>query len=407
MKLNFRYVSLCLSLISLQAHAWEDTKVLPKGVRRLAVRLVSTQVTEKSSSNGELKALASPLQRSLTFKDLLKQESNALKRTLSKGFLDANGLRQDDAVGDFDADLIMNTNIVAPLFAYGLADNFSLGIVVPVYRAEARVQMDFNPSQNGQRLVAALSDSYSNKTEAARDTGMRINNALDGMQQTLEKNGYKPIEDWQATGLGDIIVSAKYRTFESEYISNALQVGVVAPTGRVDDPDNLIDLAFGDGQWDIFGMVVFDQPLAESVTLSEYAKYTEQLPGKKTVRLITEEESIAVEKDSVRFKLGNKLDLGTNIAMNLDSGFLGVAGYQYYRKWNDYYKAGASSDVLARNTDQSSQAGEFALGYSSVSSFRRGLAKVPFDSTLIYKHTWTSRNIPVAQLVQWETNLYF
>ncbi|MFO0723496.1 MAG: transporter [Myxococcota bacterium] len=51
-------------------------------------------------------------------------------------------------------------------------------------------------------------------------------------------------------GIRDMIMGAKYQWFHGERLHLSTLLYVVAPTGKPDDPDDLFDPAYGDGQWD-------------------------------------------------------------------------------------------------------------------------------------------------------------
>lgn len=53
------------------------------------------------------------------------------------------------------------------------------------------------------------------------------------------------------SGFRDLILGAKYQFYHGRHIYLAGIGYVIAPTGKVDDPRDLFDLNFGDGQWDI------------------------------------------------------------------------------------------------------------------------------------------------------------
>lgn len=52
------------------------------------------------------------------------------------------------------------------------------------------------------------------------------------------------------SGFRDLILGAKYQWWHTELLRLSSLVYVVTPTGSPDDPDDLFDPAFGDGQWD-------------------------------------------------------------------------------------------------------------------------------------------------------------
>jgi len=71
------------------------------------------------------------------------------------------------------------------------------------------------------------------------------------LARNLIDNGYKPLQNWSGKGLGDTQLVLKNRSFDADGVAVATQAIVTAPSGRIDDPDNLLDKGFGDGQWDV------------------------------------------------------------------------------------------------------------------------------------------------------------
>ena len=65
------------------------------------------------------------------------------------------------------------------------------------------------------------------------------------------------------SGFRDLILGAKYQWFHGRNISLSSLLYVIAPTGTPDDPDDLFDPAFGDGQWDAALLVGATIPLGD------------------------------------------------------------------------------------------------------------------------------------------------
>jgi hypothetical protein len=398
-----------VSLASQSAFGFEDTRVMPKGVRRLTFRLLNTNIAEKTSSDGERRSLGRPLEKDLTFKDIVKNESNLTKRSLTKGFLGYAGYSDPDSVGTFDADVKTRLTVFAPIATYGLTDKVTLAAAFPIYNMATSVDAGFNANATGQAFVNALGDGWNNQRISALEATEKINNAVQRLNDKLDKNGYRQLENWQKTAPGDLQLLAKVRTFDAGFVSNALTLGTVAPTGRIDDPDNLIDKGFGDGQWDIFGGTAFDQPLGETgISFNQYGKYTWQLPGRRTVRLATEDETIEVEKRSTAFKLGDKIDAGASLQYAPDFGLVSGTGYNFSHKNADVYDAPSDAKAkLQKDTLEQAHQLEVELGYSAVPAYRRGQVPVPFEAKLNYKHQLASRNMPVTHLLQFDAGVFF
>lgn len=408
-KKNLLLFSLVVA-IAPPALALEDTKIMPVGIRRVSLRTLGTVINKKTDADGVKQDLSKPLEKDLTFNDVLKSEKDPLKKQLSTGFLLYEKFNLTDSVGDFKADLSGRVTVFAPIVTYGLTSKVTIAAAMPIYNMAMTPSVAFNANALGSRFLSTLANSYNNQTEAARDAGGKINDAVGQLNKKLSDNGYRPIANWKVAGLGDLQVLSKIQVLDARFVKSAVTAGAVAPTGRVGDPDNLIDKGFGDGQWDLFAGLAGDEPIgATGFFVNQYVKYTAQLPGKKTVRLITEDEPIEVPKGSVHFKLGDKLETGASLQYaNATSGIGGGIGYNYYNKWKDLYRnAGISKVTLEKNTFECMHQAEFELSYSSVPAFLRKEIVLPFETKLNYKRHLASKNMAVTDFLQLEAGVFF
>jgi len=392
-----------------RAYAFEDTRVMPRGVRRLSLRMVTSDIKAKTSPSGDRMELSKPLNKDLKFKDVVKSEDNPTKRNLTKGFLGYADYDANQSVGAFDGKVRTRVSVFAPILTYGLTDVVTVAAAMPIFNMATSVGLGFKGNATGQDFVDTLANGYNNQRTSAVDASEKFANAVQRLNDKLDRNGYRRLENWQETGPGDLTVLAKWRSFESTYFQSAIQGGVVAPTGRVDDPDNLIDKGFGDGQWDIFQTVGFDQPIGETgLLVNEFVRYTWQLPGERTVRLQTEEETIEVEKTNARFKLGDKIDAGTSLQYGSDIGLTSGVGYNFFHKGEDFYDVDAAArDKLERDTLEQSHQLEVEIGYSAVPAYRRKQVPVPFETKFNYKYQLASRNMPITHLFQLDAGVFF
>jgi len=390
------------------ALAFESAKTLPAGVRNLDVRTVNTRIEEKTNGDGKAIPLAEPLAQQLTFDKIAKGEDE-LKAQLLRAFLLDNGFQEDDVVGEFSADLNAAVSVVAPIFGYGITENLTLAVAVPYYRATTKVEVGFTPNATAQRFLDALATTENNQTAAAREAGDKLNNAVARLNSKLADNGYRELEDWEGRGIGDVTLAAKHRAFDNGLFAFASTTGVVLPTGRVDNPDILTDLAFGDGQWDVFGQLITDESLGGGFLVNQHAKYTAQLPGRKVVREATFDEAIEVQQKNTRFKLGDKIDAGASLQWTPRFGLISGIGYTYFKKYGDRY-TDVDADAKAKlqdETDQESHNREAVLGYSTVPHYQSGAFGLPVELKLTYTSPISSKNLPVSDLYQVDFNLFF
>lgn len=395
-------------MMSFRVEAFENTQVLPKGVRNLNLRSVNTEFDEKSGPNGTPVPLAEPLMEDLTFALIAKGEEK-LRGDQIRAFLTTEGFEESDSVGQFTADVNGRISVFAPISSYGLTDRHTVALAIPVYSASTSASVGFQPNANASAFLAALSRPENNQTIAAREAGDKINNAVARLNDKLVDNNYQALQDWNAQGLGDITLASKYRALNTSVFGVATTNGVVAPTGREDDPEILTDIPFGDGQWDLFTQLAFDQTLVKGLVVNQFGKYTVQLPGSKTVRALEEDESIEVPYTSTRYKLGDKVDAGASLQWSPSFGLVTGVGYTYFRKFGDLYKDTRAETkwLLEENTDQLAHNSEIQFGYSTIPHYQAGTFAVPMEVKLTYIRQMSSRNMPITDLAQFDLNLFF
>ncbi len=405
---TFTYLVLSVLAVAPEALAFENAKVLPPGVRNLNVRQVNTNISAKTDGNADAQPLAQPLMQDLTFAKIAQGE-NDLKAAQLKAFLLTNGFDENAAVGSFVADLKGNLAVTAGIASYGVSSNVTLALAVPYYRASTSLAVGFVPNATGQAFLDSLAKPENNNTVSAREAGAKLNDAVGRLNTKLADNGYRELENWNDRGLGDVTLAAKARVYESGGVALATTSGFVAPTGRVDDPNILNDVAFGDGQWDVFGQLALDEDLGLGFGLNQFAKYTVQLPAERQVRAATKAESIEVDLVKADVKLGDKYDAGASLQYGAGNGFLAGVGGTYFKKVGDVYR-GLEPDVKAKlqdGTDQQALNSELCVGFSTVPHYQAKRFAIPFEVKMTYAKQAMSRNMPITDLAQIDLNLFF
>jgi len=395
------------SVTSVLCAAMEDAKVLPKGVRRLAVTTIHTGFNSQNDSQGNEKSAGAALEKTVSYSDFINQRNGVDKAQL-KALLLANGTDENTVVGQFEADVEGQVNVFAPSFSYGLSDRWSVGFAIPIYQARTDAAVSFHANEEADRFVAGLAATGSGLASKVNEAVHTLNNVSEMLNQKLEANGYERLGEWEQTGLGDVLVKGRYQGLKTSRQRGVAEVGFVAPTGRTDDPDVLTDVAFGDGSWDLIIGGIYDYSFAGTpLFVNGYSRYTAQLPAERTVRMKTADEPIVSETKDVRYDLGDKFDAGASLQLDAQSGLNAGLGYNYYFKGEDKYYAGTSSKSYEQGTTQLQHSGELSLGYSSVNAYYRGRSLVPYTGSLSYQKQYHALNLPNADRVQFDFKLYF
>jgi len=395
------------------AEAFESTKVLPDGVRSVAIKSVDSSIDFKSTGTGSLEPLAQALAKELRFAKIVQGEK-ASKRSQLEAFLLQEGFELEAPLGRFAADMQARVRVLAPVFSYGLSEGLTLAFAIPYYQAKMGTELGFVPSEHASRLVARLRDPDHNQVQAAREASNKINQAVGELNRKLSDHGYRQLTPWQGRGFGDLTLGAKYLALTSGPLRLAGLGGLSIPTGRSDDPDVLNDVPFGKGTYDLFAGLIADQPLGWGFFLNQYAKYNYALAGQREFRMATADEAIEVEKRRLDYKIGDRIDAGASLQFEPSWGLVAGLGYVYNRKFGDRYSLPgdvAERDAVRANLEEDSAATahylEGKFGYSGIEAYRRGELRVPFAASLEYKKHLASANSFANDLVTVDIAVYF
>lgn len=391
------------------ASGFEHTKVLPKGIRNLTIKSISTSIDSKTNHTGKAYPLAQALMQNLTFSKIIKSEKGIKKKQLL-ALLETEGIQEEESLGQFNADLRANVSVLAPVMSVGVTKNLTLAIAVPYYRAKSGVSLGFEANQeNASRFINTLANENYNQVKSAQEVANKLNNPVGELNKKLTNNGFNTLNNWSDEGIGDITIASKALVFDQSQLKIATTNGMVLPTGQTKNPDILNDIPFGKGSIDVFSSIISDQYIYKNIFFNQFAKYTYRLPSEKQMRLATNDESIAVEKGTVSYKIGDQIDSGLSIQFEPESGFLAGVGYQYSMKYGDHYKL-SDIDVkhkAEKGTNTSNHQSEIKVGYSTVQAYKRGSVALPFTASLEYKKSLASINSTTNDYIEFDLALFF
>jgi hypothetical protein len=222
--------------------------------------------------------------------------------------------------------------------------------------------------------------------------------------------GYERFDTWSEKGIGDIELGLKYKYFENEKWRLALQGGTSLPTGREDDPDNLVDFGFGSG---CYGFVLgFQNDFIgiKDFVLNGTIRYTNMLSNKETLRVTDDPDyPITANKERVDRDLGDILELELSAGYKLSEGFGLSATYGGFFKGKDSVK-GEDGQHLPGLEGQTSQTGHtllIGISYNNLDRFQKKLARVPFQVSLGHWHRFAGKNLNKAQYISFKGVLFF
>lgn len=390
--------------------AYYDT--LPKGVRLLAFRQVQTSDIENEfSKEGRRESLS--FNQSLTSKELSEIKGadiyfDELKKTSPAAY-------EMFRVGRYEIDTHAQLQVQGFGVAYGLTERLTTFVSIPYYRASVLMDVKRTESNNYQDVANQL-----NQSGQESDTAYLLNQLTsqlpdaDGqlLQTVLVRNyEYKPIGSWNAKGLGDVELTGLYRLTDWKSSGLATSFGVTLPTGRVNDPDILQDMAFGDGQTDLFlefggGISIMERKLDLDASL----RYTYQIESHKTLRIPESEKmQFSSEKGEFNEKLGNMWNSDLMVSYKTHSWLQFQAGHEFLFEGSPNYSSPyqEANQILGLRSGESYHIIKTGLKLSTVELYQMAKFSMPMSVQLLARKTVTGRNTPEVSRVDLEFRLFF
>lgn len=408
----------------------DDALVLPRGKFRITARPTIVIFDERFGPDGGTEPIG------IDFDDRVVDRSvvpllDQLERAfaLPEGSLNAGRT-------SFDA---RATSVVLPLaLEYGATNKLSLGVMVPVIHN--RVKVDFslsggNVGLNPVRGQAAFGPLAALPAVPVFFSGMDVGALLGrgpsgiifpqvrpastadahfALQDPAFGFSARPLKTFDETNLGDIEIGAKYLFYRSKIARMAFTAGVRLPTGEVDDPDNFVDIGFGDGQTDIEFRYHLDYFPSKRFWFNFTSRYNIQLPDEEVKR-------VPKAVDAPLAPLANKIkvdrDLGDSIDLELSSKFLLNKLWTAELQFNSFFKGADDiegdrplpfSSLIDESRAEFQRAGA-GLKFSTIPLVLEKKMRYPIDLKLFYFNTFAGSGgrVPKSQIVNLELKIVF
>jgi hypothetical protein len=391
------------------------TEILPKGVRALFYQHRNLELGGAFSSSGELQSF--DVHTKIKVLDLVQANPQAeeLLRPLTP---EDRKLLEGTSIVDmtFRPDVSVQANIFG--FAYGLTDRLMLAVGFPIITAEVRIREEI---QMTRADLSAQAEEFRRKALAAKEEDrprlQAIAAILDKIPEIkgahvqdylVNELGYEPLGNWQAQGIGDLRGFLHYNLLTYERYRQAARWGVIAPTGREDNPDILNDFAFGNQAWGTFVESRHDWLLWPGrVTASASVYYEYSLPSEKTMR-VAELQKVTSEKEVLDFSRGDILDARLGIGYKVIPDLEVYYQQEWHRKWSDVYRGPRGNySWLSQGTDEATHAHAYGLSYSTVSRFLKKQWPVPLKASLSQVNTLSGRDTEYLDYTALEMQVYF
>jgi hypothetical protein len=306
---------------------------------------------------------------------------------------------------------------------YGVNDKLSVGFMVPIIHNSVTVSHNISGPNTALDIYHAL--QAQNSTYGGTPQYNQIVNALSflgnsndtTLQNILVSRGYAPFQDYNGTGLGDIVAGARYNYWNKHLPSgdwlSSCQLGVTMPTGKLRPPSELTQIDFGQGAWDVGIANILNYSPNSFITFTNGWHWTHRFWDTRLMRVRSSPTDLipdASEDEEVNQFLGEKywVSLGADVK---PTGALTIStNYEWYWKTHEQYSgnnANKDYNYMADNTFVYTQTWSIGASLTSVPSFMRHEFFLPADLGFSAYIPVRGMNTPVAPYGVAQLALYF
>lgn len=222
------------------------------------------------------------------------------------------------------------------------------------------------------------------------------------------------------TGIGDVEVGGWLQLIDSPRWRSQLAVLVRLPTGRMDEPGNLIDIGTGDHQTDVEVGFRNDFVLSRNLWIHAGGRYGVQMAD-KLIRRVTPwylPYAPASSEAEMNRDLGDYFAVDVSPTWQLDDAFGFSVGWHYYRRgsttWTyvnpaDEATVGLPASVLGLATSESRMRVGAGVTFSTLERYARGRARLPYRINWSYSSTFSGRGgqVPKSGVMVVELQAFF
>lgn len=387
----------------------ENAKTLPAKIRNPRFKNVFTSITGRFDGTGSELPLGNKLNKVVTWNDVLEAQPSQDEKTILQGMLNTAGVTDNNtSPGSTTGQVNTFVQVFAPVLAYGVTDDYTLAVAVPIYSVQMDQDAGFIKSSQGQAFIDQVT---ANNVEKADEAKNKLNNAIN---EKLKRLGYQTLTDQQFQSVGDVKLVGKYVLKKESDYAVTLKHEVTFPTGAVANPDNALAIPIGDGQWDAGLGIIYDQAFLNDFTWNSFAFANAQLPALMTKRLPTSAtDSLSADKEQVLIDLGDVLSGGTSVSYSIPGvGITTGVGYQIQYM----AKASVQNGVYAENRyrllenelpSRTLHSLLVTAGFSTVEMYKQKKFFLPLQANLAYSQALAGINATTNSMLSAELVLFF
>jgi hypothetical protein len=383
-------------LLPVHAAVADDAAVLPQGVFRVSADTrFSLPITKRFTPSGGTEDLAADFNRNLNsavFSDL---------RLVEAAFRLPAGTA---TFGRSVVDMARHLQITTLQAAYGLTERLSLGVRLPYWTQQVAVTARLD----NRTATVGINPAVPGGIAPLSVPGTRPP-TTDDVQAFLQRLGFRRVEDWSDASFGDSVGGLKYQYYQSAHWRLAVTGTVRVPTGRWDDPNNLVDAPTGFAAWGL-GLhahqdFVWQPPGTTrtlgvvppgAVVLNTTVRYEAILPDTKPFRVCSIHQLICPNFDPhVHRDVGDivEAEIAGTVGLPL-SGLTLTPVYTSTYKFQDTFRGDVGFDYrqLQRETDAATHTLEVRLAYSTAGLYAAQRFPVPLSVSVRYMDRLAGNN---------------
>ena len=163
-----------------------------------------------------------------------------------------------------------------------------------------------------------------------------------------------------------------------------MTIGLIAPTGVADETDTLQDIAFGDGQWDIFAEVGAGIRFGNFVFSSMF-RYDLQLANTVSLRVPLDPDfTLSDQEDDFKVKLGDKIEYNIWTDYMYADWLTFTGGYVFNYQFATNVDSGSAfaDSILEQETESYAHSAKFGIMFDTVGLYKLKKFVIPTQTEL-------------------------
>ena len=306
------------------------------------------------------------------------------------------------SLGDVSLDAKLDQRRHDLTIGYGLSKNITVGFSIPYGRNTSSADFDIlggnmasNPFFDPVQPI-----SVTNPPVVPVGTfGTTDPVGTAGVQQILADPiygyQYKPVKTARTTGYGDPIIGMRWRAYKdadsSLIFTPVLRLGL----SEENDPDNLMDVALGDGSDDIRLQLEYLTRLTKSFDTRLRLRYTWQLPDTVTTRAYSKTEYLVPysRTEELDRDLGDVTEAYAELGYS-NNNWRWYSGLNVLRKKSDDYDSPSNQDVTGLEDETIHEEDILSIGFSwsGIQHWRNRKLPFPLSVKAAYNTHLSGRN---------------